>query len=82
MRIQSWRYIGTNALHVGPVAEDFRAAFGLGDGSTKISSIDEDGIALRAVQALERRTAKLQQENDDLRAQLDALRQQVQKLSR
>jgi trimeric autotransporter adhesin len=82
IRIQSWRYLGTSAVHVGPVAEDFRAAFGLGEGTTKIATVDAEGISLVAVQALERRTARLQEENDELRAELAALRQQVQKLSR
>lgn len=57
IRIQRWRYLGTPSPHVGPTAEDFRAAFGLGESSTKIATVDADGIALRAVQALERRTA-------------------------
>jgi trimeric autotransporter adhesin len=82
IKIQSWRYLNTSAKHVGPFAEDFRAAFGLGDGPTKIATVDEEGISLVAVQALERRTAKLQADNDELRAELAALREQVQKLSR
>jgi len=82
IRIQSWRYLGTSAVHVGPVAEDFRAAFGLGDGSTKIATVDAEGISLVAVQALERRTVRLQEQNDELRAELAALRKQVEKLSR
>ena len=49
----SWRYKTEDetALHFGPVAEDFRAAFQLGDGRT-ISSIDADGVAMAAIQGL------------------------------
>jgi hypothetical protein len=57
-------------VHLGPTAEDFHAAFGLGEGSTKIATVDADGIALRAVQALERRTAELREENDALRSEM------------
>jgi autotransporter adhesin len=68
--IQRWRYRGTTTVHLGPTAEDFHAAFGLGEGSTKIATVDADGIALRAVQALERRTAELREENDALRSEM------------
>lgn len=74
--IERWRYIGTTADHVGPFAEDFHAAFGLGESATKISTVDAEGIALRAIQALERRTEALQQENAELTRRLDALEKQ------
>lgn len=73
IRIQRWRYRGTDVPHVGPTAEDFFAAFQLGTGSTTISTVDADGISLRAIQALERRTAQLLKENAELRRRLEAL---------
>ena len=73
IRIQRWRYLGSPAEHVGPTAEDFREAFGLGESSTKITGVDADGIALRAVQALERRTTELREENAALRRRLATL---------
>lgn len=78
--IQRWQYIGTGSAHVGPVAEDFYAAFGLGEGSTTITTVDADGIALRAIQALERRTGRLGEENAALRADNAALRSQLVEL--
>jgi hypothetical protein len=74
VRIQSWRYIGTSARHLGPFAEDFSAAFGLGDSPTRIAQIDADGVALSAVQALERRTGELRAENVALRMETAELR--------
>jgi hypothetical protein len=71
--IQRWRYRHTTGPHIGPTAEDFYGAFGLGESSTKIAAVDAQGIALRAIQALEQRTATLQQENDDLRRRLAAV---------
>ena len=73
IEIQQWRYRNTGVLHLGPTAEDFRAAFGLGADSTGIATVDADGVALRAIQALERRTAALQEQNGELRRRLEAL---------
>jgi trimeric autotransporter adhesin len=82
MPIQRWRYRGTDERHVGPAAEDFYAAFALGQGPTTISTVDADGISLLAVQALERRTAELREENATLRAELEALRATVHRMAR
>ena len=65
--IQQWTYIDRpEEKHVGPVAEDFYEAFGLGQGDKNISTIDADGIMMLALQAL-------QQENAELRERLDRL---------
>lgn len=90
MPIREWNYKAQDAAirHVGPTAQDFAAAFGLGEDPLRISTIDADGIALRAIQALEARTtrlsandaasgealATLQSEVRVLRAELEALR--------
>jgi trimeric autotransporter adhesin len=81
IRIQRWRYIGGGAAHIGPTAEDFRAAFGLGEGSTRIATLDANGVALRAVQALERRTADLRQLNAVLQGELETLRARIEALT-
>jgi hypothetical protein len=41
--------------HIGPMAQDFAAAFGFGDTDRKISFIDANGVATVAIQALYRR---------------------------
>jgi hypothetical protein len=38
--------------HIGPVAQDFAAAFGVGENNTSINMADADGVLLAAVQAL------------------------------
>jgi trimeric autotransporter adhesin len=38
--------------HLGPMAQDFHAAFGLGGGDTGIATVDADGVALAAIQGL------------------------------
>ena len=75
--IQRWFYLGTPAAHVGPTAEDFYGAFGLGEGTTTITTVDADGIALLGVQTLERRTAELRAELASLRSELAAIRHEM-----
>lgn len=63
MPIRTWRYKEEDAgvRHMGPTAQDFRAAFGLGDSDTAIAGIDADGVSLAAIQALAKRTNGVQQ---------------------
>lgn len=52
--ITSWNYIaeGEGVRHIGPVAQDFHTAFGLGRDDVTIGTADADGIALTAIQGL------------------------------
>lgn len=63
------------------MAQDFYAAFGLGDDERYISTIDTDGIALAAIQGLyelvNAENAALRQQVSDLGARLKALEAQV-----
>ena len=69
--ISRWSYIGSGeGEHVGPMAEDFHAAFGLGHSDRQIATVDADGVALAAIQGL---NAKLEAENAALRERLAAL---------
>jgi hypothetical protein len=83
----SYRVNAENVRHIGPMAQDFHAIFGLGDDETTISTVDGDGVALAAAQALEIRTSEqrdrigaLEAENDDLRADVAALRAETAEL--
>ena len=38
--------------HIGPTAQDFKAAFDVGESDTGISSVDADGVALAAIKGL------------------------------
>jgi hypothetical protein len=61
--INRWSYITERGVrHVGPMAQDFYAAFGVGEDEKHITSIDEDGVALAAIKALHA-------ENETLRSQ-------------
>jgi hypothetical protein len=74
MPVAEWTYkhdAETGVRHIGPMAQDFYAAFGTGADDKGISSLDGTGVALAAIQALS-------DENATLRARLDALEAQVQ----
>ena len=69
--IQTWSYKDQAAhiRHAGPMAQDFYAAFGLGEDERHISSIDSEGIALSAIQGLYSIT---REENAELRLRIKA----------
>ena len=52
--IQQWRFKAERegVKHIGPMAQDFHAAFGLGERETAIATVDADGVALAAIQGL------------------------------
>lgn len=59
--------------HVGPMAQDFYAAFGLGESERHISSSDADGVALAAIQGLYDLTQEQAATIDAQQQQIDAL---------
>lgn len=67
--ISTWNYRWDppEVRHLGPMAQDFAAAFGLGTDDRSIHTIDASGVAMVAIQALYRRVA-------DLEAALEALK--------
>jgi hypothetical protein len=52
--LSSWRYQNqdTAIRHMGPMAQDFYAAFEFGESDRHISTVDADGVALAGIQAL------------------------------
>ena len=71
-----WRYRteASGARHVGPMAEDFHAAFGLGDSTKTINVMDASGIALTAIQGLHQLVKDKDRENDALRGEIELLK--------
>ena len=69
MPIQTWNYRTEqeSTRHMGPTAQDFYAAFSLGDSDKGIGTVDADGVALAAIQGL----YELMQQKD---AEIAALR--------
>ncbi|MBN1397178.1 MAG: tail fiber domain-containing protein [Bacteroidetes bacterium] len=79
MPITEWNYKGnTGVKYVGPMAQDFYAAFHLGgDDSLGISSIAIDGINMAGVQALENRTSTMKAEIELLKTENERLKSQL-----
>lgn len=86
--VSQWNYKqeSPSQKHIGPMAQDFQAAFGLnGNDDRHISVVDEAGVALAAIQGLNEklenkcgdaasRLRALEKENAELRQQLAELR--------
>ena len=74
----------TATPHMGPMAQDFHAAFGLGTDDKHIATVDADGVALAAIQGLNQKlTDELKQkgtEITELKQRLDALEKIVRNL--
>jgi len=84
MSIPEWSYKDQpgSVRHIGPMAQDFHAAFGLGENPLRINMIDADGVALAAAQALEARTRALDERSQRLERENAELRERVEKLER
>jgi len=72
MPVTTWQYKTQDAKyrHMGPMAQDFYAAFHLGERDTIIDTIDEDGVALAAIQGLKAELGERDREIAALRAEL------------
>jgi len=70
--ITTWNYKSQAASirHIGPMAQDFFAAFKVGEDDHHITEIDEGGVALAAIQGLNQKLEKLEEDVRQLRAQL------------
>ena len=86
--ISEWNYIGYDQRHIGPMAQDFHAAFGLNRSDTSLNDADLHGVALAAIQGLngkvesgkqkaESRIERLEAENAELKRRLEALERLV-----
>jgi len=72
--IQTWSFKNeAGTRHVGPMAQDFHAAFGVGADDKHIATVDGDGVALAAIQGLYRIVKDKDAEIDELRCRLAAL---------
>lgn len=82
--VRTWTYKAEpdSVRHMGPTAQEFRAAFGLGSSEKAISTVDIDGVNMRAIQALEQRTRTLRQENEALRARVAKLEHAIRQDNR
>lgn len=85
----SYREDSREARHVGPMAEDFYALFGLGRDERHISPIDAAGVALAAIQGLfqeirdrDETIASLVERNEQIEGELTEVKETLEALTR
>lgn len=80
--ITTWNYReeDPSVTHIGPVAQDFHAAFGLGNDDRSISTVDANGVALIAIQALYKENQELKTQLQDQQEHLESLEARLEAL--
>ena len=83
--VTKWNYKSQPATqkHIGPMAQDFYAAFqldGIGNDTT-INTMDIEGVNMIAIQALEKRTKEQAERINKLEAENAMLKGQVEKVA-
>lgn len=78
--VAMWNYKSQDPTirHIGPMAQDFYSAFGVGEDDKHITTIDADGVALAAIQELKHQLDQKTLEVSDLRSQIAELREMIQ----
>ncbi|HKI06418.1 MAG TPA: tail fiber domain-containing protein [Thermoanaerobaculia bacterium] len=81
--LSQWSYKtdGPAVRHIGPMAEDFHQAFGLGTDDKHIAPSDQAGVALLAVQGLNQVVQEKDKEIAELKTRLQALEKMVETLA-
>jgi hypothetical protein len=82
LEVNTWRYDGQDESiqHMGPMAEDFYEAFGLGSSEETINTVDADGVALAAIKALSQKLDDKDERIDDLEAEVADCREESEQL--
>ncbi len=84
LSIQTWAYTNDSrgTRHLGPVAQDFKATFGLGADDKSIATVDADGVALAAIQGLNQKVEEKESRIQALEKELATLKEMVTRLSK
>jgi len=76
--ISEWNFKSdAGTRHVGPMAQDFFAAFGVGPDEKHIAAVDAEGVALAAIQGLNQKLEAKQAKIDELERRLVQLERSV-----
>src|SRR5205085_1503568 len=81
--IETWNYLsqGPATRHIGPMAQDFHTAFGVGEDDTHINMVDANGVALAAIQGLYQLVQEQEMQLTVLQARLAALEARERELT-
>ena len=79
--ITRWNYIQdeNDTAHIGPMAQDFAAAFKLGHSDKHISTIDSEGISLAAIKGL---SLIMDEKDSTISAQADEIAKQADEIAK
>ena len=81
MPITRWNYkADAGVTHLGPMAQDFYAAFNVGMDDKHISMVDADGVALAAIQGLNQKLDEQRGELKQKETEITELKQRLEKL--
>ena len=77
----TWNYKSQDASvrHMGPTAQDFKAAFAVGESDTGITTVDADGVAFAAIKGL---NEKLEQTVRAKDTEIQSLQQRLERLEK
>jgi len=80
--VQTWNYKwdDPSIRHIGPMAQDFAAAFSVGEDEKHICPVDAQGVAFAAIQALHQIVRDRDALLDDLRTQLQSQQKEKETL--
>jgi len=85
MPVTQWRFKSEvdpeGKRHIGPMAQDFYAAFGLGTDDKHISTTDINGVTMAAIQGLNQKVESKDDEIDALKARIAKLEALVNQLA-
>jgi hypothetical protein len=81
--MMKWTYKAEapSTRHLGPMAQDFYAAFNLGEDDKHITTVDEGGVALAAIQGLNQKVEEKDAEIQELKQSVADLKKMVQSLA-
>jgi hypothetical protein len=83
MPIARWNFKALpGAEHIGPMAQDFHAAFGIGVDDKHIATVDADGVALAAIQGLNQKVEEQRAQLGQKETEIAELKQRLERLER
>jgi hypothetical protein len=79
--ISQWNFKSdARTRHIGPMAQDFWGLFGLGSDEKHIATVDEEGVALGAIQGLNQRIDEQARQISNQGTQIKTLQQTIAEL--
>ncbi len=82
--VRTWSYTNDpqSIRHIGPVAQDFSSAFGVGRNDREIATVDADGVSFAAIQGLHAVVKDQEKEIDTLKQALRRLQAEMDSFRR